>query len=59
MDQEIKPLLVQAYQRITKAKNILIVSHWHPDPDALSAIGVMIEIAESQGKKYSNAILRR
>lgn len=52
MDQEIKPLLIQAYQRITKAKNILIVSHWHPDPDALSAIGVMIEIAESQGKKY-------
>ncbi|HNX10559.1 MAG TPA: bifunctional oligoribonuclease/PAP phosphatase NrnA [bacterium] len=52
MNTDIKPLLALAYQKIAQAKNILIVSHWHPDPDALSSIGVMIELAEANGQKY-------
>lgn len=41
-----------AYQRILAAKNILIVSHLHPDVDAMSSLGIIIEIVEGLDKGY-------
>jgi len=42
----------QAYQEIEKAETILLVSHVHPDADALSSLGIMIDLLESLGKDY-------
>ena len=35
-----------AWQRIKEARNILLVGHVSPDPDALSSIGAMLEICQ-------------
>lgn len=40
-----------AYQKISSAKNVLIIGHTSPDPDALSSIGAMIEISKSFGSE--------
>lgn len=42
----------EAFEKIKEAKNILVVTHYRPDGDALSSMGVMIEYLESLGKKY-------
>ena len=52
MTAELRPLLIRAYQKIIQAKKILVVSHWHPDPDALSSVGVIIELCEKNGQDY-------
>ena len=36
-----------AYQKISVAKNILIIGHTSPDADAMSSIGAMAEIAQN------------
>ena len=36
-----------AYQKISAAKNILIIGHTSPDADALSSVGAMIEVAQN------------
>lgn len=45
MDLTLK--LQLAYQKISQAKNILLVGHTSPDADALASIGAMAEIAKS------------
>jgi len=41
----------QAYQKILAAQNILIVTHFNPDGDGLSAVCAMIDLLESLDKK--------
>jgi phosphoesterase RecJ-like protein len=36
-----------AYQKISLAKNILIIGHTSPDADAMSSIGAMVEVAQN------------
>jgi len=52
MNEEYLKYCGEAYQKILAAQNILIVSHLHPDVDAMSSIGIMIELAENLGKNY-------
>lgn len=52
MNEEYLNYCQNAYQKILAANNILIVSHLHPDVDALSSIGIMIELAENLNKNY-------
>jgi phosphoesterase RecJ-like protein len=40
------------YQKIKTANNILLVTHYNPDGDALASICTMIELLESIGKNY-------
>jgi len=42
----------EAYKKIKEAKNILVVTHYRPDGDALSSMGIMIELLESLHKNY-------
>ena len=42
-----------AYTKIQEANNVLVVSHINPDPDAISSIGVIIELLLSLHKKYT------
>ena len=42
-----------AYEKIKKAKNILVLTHIRPDGDAFGSTGIMIEILENLGKKYT------
>ncbi len=42
----------EAYQKIKEAKNILLVTHYRPDGDALSSMGIMMELLELLQKKY-------
>lgn len=42
-----------AYHKIEEAHNILFVTHDRPDGDALSSVGIMIEMAEKFKKKYT------
>ena len=42
----------QAYQKILAAHNILIVTHYNPDGDGLSAVCAMLNILKSLDKKY-------
>lgn len=42
----------EAYSLIKKAQNVLVVTHYHPDGDALSSICVMMEFLTLQNKKY-------
>lgn len=49
MDLTLK--LQLAYQKISKAKNILLIGHTSPDADALASIGAMAEVAKSFGSK--------
>ena len=35
-----------AWQKIQEAKNILLIGHISPDPDALASIGVMLEVCQ-------------
>jgi phosphoesterase RecJ-like protein len=46
-------LYKQAWQKIQQAQNILIVGHVNPDSDAISSVGVLIELMKKIGKKYS------
>ncbi len=39
----------KVYQKLIKAKNILVVGHVHPDADALSSIGAILELADNLG----------
>lgn len=41
-----------AYQKIKKAKNILLVGHIYPDADAVASLGAMIEIAKNNGLAF-------
>lgn len=43
---ELKDKLQKVYNKIAQAKNILVVGHIHPDADALSSIGAILEIAD-------------
>ncbi|MFA4942560.1 MAG: bifunctional oligoribonuclease/PAP phosphatase NrnA [Patescibacteria group bacterium] len=52
MNEEYLKYCQQAYQKILTSNNVLIVSHLHPDVDALSSVGIMIELVENLGKKY-------
>jgi phosphoesterase RecJ-like protein len=52
MNEEYLNYCCRAYQEILAAHNVLIVSHLHPDVDALSSIGIMIELIEGLGKNY-------
>lgn len=40
------------WQRILSANRILLVSHIHPDVDAISSLGVLIELSKIYNKKY-------
>ncbi|MFH0840444.1 MAG: bifunctional oligoribonuclease/PAP phosphatase NrnA [bacterium] len=42
-----------AFQQIKQANNILLVTHFNPDGDAMASLCAMIEIVESYGKKYT------
>lgn len=42
----------EAYKKIKEAQNILLVTHYRPDGDALSSMGVMIELMESLQKPF-------
>jgi len=42
----------EALKKIKESKNILLVTHVHPDGDALSSICAMIEFLEKNNKKY-------
>ncbi|MBU4216393.1 bifunctional oligoribonuclease/PAP phosphatase NrnA [Candidatus Parcubacteria bacterium] len=42
----------EAYEKIKGARNVLVVTHYRPDGDALSSMGIMIELLESLHKKY-------
>lgn len=42
------PKLQLAYQKISVAKQILIIGHTSPDADAIASMGAMIEIAQSR-----------
>jgi len=52
MNEEYLNYCRRAYQQILAADNILIVSHLHPDIDALSSVGIMIELVEGLNKNY-------
>lgn len=41
------------YNKIKEAGNILLVTHERPDVDGLSSVCAMIELLESENKKYS------
>lgn len=41
-----------AYKKIKDAKDILIIGHTNPDADAMSSMGVMIELCKSQGINF-------
>ena len=43
----------EAYKKIKDAQNILVVIHYHPDGDALSSMGIVMELLESLNKKYT------
>ena len=47
MDLTLK--LQLAYQKISAARNILIIGHTSPDADALASMGAMIEVSRSFG----------
>ncbi len=42
----------QIYQKIIAANNILLVTHYNPDGDALSSLSVFIDLMISFGKDY-------
>lgn len=42
----------KAYQKITAANRILLVTHYNPDGDSLSALCAMAELLEQLGKNY-------
>lgn len=42
-----------AYNKIKKAKNILLIGHLSPDADALSSVGGMIELLKAENKTFS------
>ncbi len=44
--------LQEAFVKIKKAHNILLVSHVSPDADAISSLGALIELISSLGIKY-------
>ncbi len=41
-----------AYQKIKQAKNILLIGHTGPDADAISSLGVLIELIKSLSISY-------
>jgi phosphoesterase RecJ-like protein len=41
-----------AYQKMKAAKNILLIGHTAPDADALSSLGIMIELSKSLGIEF-------
>jgi len=43
----------KAFEKIKKANNILLVTHYHPDGDALSSICAMMDIMEQYNIKYT------
>lgn len=53
MKMEMTEKLKEAFQKINKAKNILLVSHERPDGDAISSLCAMIDLLEGLGKKYT------
>ena len=40
------------WQKISSARNVLLVSHLNPDIDAIASLGAMIEIVKREGKNY-------
>lgn len=52
MNEEYLNYCQKAYQKVLGAKNILIVSHLNPDVDAISSVGIIIELVEGLGKNY-------
>ncbi len=42
----------RAYQKILAARNILIITHFNPDGDGLSAVSTMIDLMEILDKEY-------
>ncbi len=53
MSKITKLLHKQAYEKIKNSKHILLATHEKPDGDALSSIGVMIELLEKLNKIYT------
>lgn len=49
MDLTLK--LQLAYQKISQAKNILIIGHTSPDADALASVGAMVEVSKLFGSE--------
>ncbi len=47
-----KYLHIQAYKKIKNARQVLLATHEKPDGDALSSIGIMIELLEKLQKPY-------
>ena len=45
-------LFAKAYNLIKQADNILVVTHDHPDGDAVASACLMAEIAKQAGKTY-------
>jgi phosphoesterase RecJ-like protein len=52
MGMEITEKFKEAFQKINKAKNILLVAHERPDGDAIASLCAMIDLLENFGKKY-------
>jgi len=53
MKMEMTEKFKEAFRKINKAKNIILVSHERPDGDAVSSLCAMIDLLESLGKKYT------
>ena len=43
----------QAFEKIQKANNILLVTHYHPDGDALASICALINLMDNLGKPFT------
>jgi len=53
MKMEMTEKFKEAFRKINKAKNIVLVSHERPDGDAISCLGAMVDLLEGLGKKYT------
>jgi phosphoesterase RecJ-like protein len=53
MGIEMKEKFKEAFGKISKAKNILLVAHERPDGDAVASLCAMIDLFENYGKKYT------
>lgn len=50
--KSINEKMEEAHAQIRKARNILLVTHYHPDGDALSSICAMMEFLSLQNKRF-------
>lgn len=47
------PSYQQFYERLKQAERVFVVTHLHPDGDAIGALGFMIQWLEVLGKRYT------